>query len=55
MVTIDAQWMPLLWGFIRNLTFHGVPELYPADYDNPEKSERGYTWKSWKIFMIPTG
>ena len=52
MVTIDAQWMPLSSLLTRNLTYLPVRELYPTDYDNPEKSDRGYTWKSWKILLI---
>ena len=52
MALIDAQWLPLSSTVIRNLTYLPVPELYPADYDNPEKSEMGYTWKSWKKLLI---
>jgi len=55
MALIDAQWLPLSSTVIRNLTYIPVPEPYPSDYDNPEKSEMGYTWKSWKILVILVG
>jgi len=53
MVLIDAEWMPLSSELIRNLILIRVPDLYPPDYDDPEKSEMGSSWKAGNFALIP--